>query len=144
MTRGRPVTRGIEDAIRIAGARGAVTRFRPGPECVFSFMIRTPVQMIFVRIRYVTVLHSPVRYVELMHRELITLLRSHIIPGPVIPELWTYNKHGSYRYFRISDAGLIEQDSGGNVSKNDVPEREGPGACVVEAGTAGRQEEGAA
>ena len=64
MTRGRPVTRGVDEAVRIAGARGMVSRFYPGPGCVFSFMIRTPVQRVFVRIRYVTVLHVPVKEIE--------------------------------------------------------------------------------
>jgi hypothetical protein len=149
MTRGRPVTRGLDDAIRIASARGAVSMFRPGPACVFSFMIRTPVRMVFVHVRYVTVLHSPVRDVEQVHRNLITLLRSHAGPGPVTAELWTYNKHGSYRYFRISDAGLIEQDSCGNVPENDIAEKdvlekEGSGTCKVDEGIADGKVEGAA
>lgn len=127
MTRGRPVTRGVDDAIRIARARGTVSRFCPGPGCVFSFMIRTPVQRVFVRIRYVTVLHVPVKEVEGEYRDLIALLRSQSGPGPDILELWTYNKHGSYRYFRIGDAGLIELDICGNVQAV-----EGPGACTVQ------------
>jgi hypothetical protein len=71
--------------------------------------------------------------VEEVHRGLIALLHSQSGPGPVIPELWTYNKHGSYRYFRIVEAGLVELDSCGNV-----PAADEPGACPVKGGSAGR------
>jgi hypothetical protein len=138
--RTRPVKRELKEssagagtsAVRIAGARGTVSKFSPGPGCVFSFMIRTPVQRVFVRIRYVTVLHVPVKEVAGEYRDLIALLRSQSGPGPDILELWTYNKHGSYRYFRIGDAGLIELDICGNVQAagepNACPHQEAPAA----------------
>jgi len=113
MTRGRPSTTGISGAAPAARVRGEVVPFGTSPESVFSFMIRTPTTLIFVRVQYVTILYSPVADVGEQHHDLIAQLRSR--SGPAIPELWPYNKHGSYRYFRIGDSGITELDSRGDA-----------------------------
>jgi hypothetical protein len=93
--------------------RGEVVPFGTCPESVFSFMIRTPTTLIFVRVQYVTILYSPVADVGQQHRDLIAQLR--LRSGPAVPELWPYNKHGSYRYFRIGDNGITELDCRGDA-----------------------------
>ena len=113
MTRGRPSTTGISGAAPVARARGEFVPFGTSPESVFSFMIRTPATLTFVRVQYVTSLYLPVADVGEQHRDLIAQLRSR--SGPAVPELWLYNKHGSYRYFRTGEAGLIELTSRGEA-----------------------------
>jgi len=113
MTRGRPSTTGISGAAPVARARGEVVPFGNSPEGVFDFMIRTPATLIFVRVQYVTSLYLPVADVGGQHHDLIAQLRSRC--GPAVAELWPYNKHGSYRYFRIGDSGITELDSRGDV-----------------------------
>ena len=49
-------------------------------------------------------------------RDLIPELRARSGPAPA--ELWPYNKHGSYRYFRVTDAGLIELTGPGEVARS--------------------------
>ena len=125
MTRGRPATTGIKGAAVVARARGEFIPFSHSPEGIFSFMIRTPGAMIFVRVQYVNVLHVPVAKIQEEHRDLIPELRARSGLAPA--ELWPYNKHGSYRYFRVTDAGLVELDSSGNVPAAGRPgDRTGP------------------
>ena len=115
MTRGRPMTRGIKGAMKVARARGPVTVFRSGTDCVFNFMIETPVRKYFVRLRYVTTLKKTIGAITDECRDIIDQLRSRAGPGPDFPELWLYNKHGSYRYFRITSDGIIETDCCGVI-----------------------------
>ena len=121
MSRGRPATTGISGASAPARLRGEFIPFAHSPEGVFSFMIRTPSAMIFVRVQYVNVLHVPAENLAEEHKDLIAQLRTRATPAPA--ELWPYNKHGSYRYFRISGGGLVELDAGGNPA---VPEQPFP------------------
>ena len=125
MTRGRPATTGISGASAIARARGEFIPFAHSPEGIFSFMIRTPSAMIFVRVQYVTLLHVPAATLAEQYRNLIDTLRSRSGPAPA--ELWPYNKHGSYRYFRISGSGLVELDACGNPAAPGQPARAGQG-----------------
>ena len=99
-----------------------MTVFQNGPECAFNFMIRTPTGNFFIRLRYITTLHKPVATIEAENRDLVALLRSQAGPARDAVEIWFYNKHGSYRYFRIGDAGLIEVDSSGTVPTVKVQE----------------------
>jgi hypothetical protein len=121
MTRGRPSTTGISGAAPVARVRGEVVPFGNSPEGVFSFMIRTPAILIFVRVQYVTSLYLPVADVGQQHHDLIAQLRSR--SGPAVPELWPYNKHGSYRYFRIGNNGLTELDNRGDALATDEQDR---------------------
>ena len=113
MTRGRPSTTGISGAAQVARARGEVVPIGTCPESVFSFMIRTPATLVFVRVQYVTSLYLPVADVGQQHRDLIAQLRSRC--SPAVAELWPYNKHGSYRYFRIGNNGFTELDNRGDA-----------------------------
>jgi hypothetical protein len=113
MTRGRPSTTGISGAAPVARARGEFVPIGTCPESVFSFMIRTPATLTFVRVQYVTSLYLPVADVREQHHDLIAQLRSRC--SPAVAELWPYNKHGSYRYFRIGDSGITELDNRGDA-----------------------------
>ena len=125
MTRGRPSTTGISGAAPVARLRGEVVPFGNSPEGVFSFMIRTPTTLIFVRVQYVTILYSPIADVGGEHHDLIAQLRSRC--SPAVAELWPYNKHGSYRYFRIGDSGITELDNRGDaLATGDVGGEAGP------------------
>jgi len=110
MTRGRPVTRGVDNAIEIARARGCVMKFYSGPESVCDLMIRSPVHLIFVRVkRFDRILSTP-KEIEEEHRDLILQLRSFPVSGLIIRELWVYSKHGTYRFFRLGDTSIEEID----------------------------------
>jgi hypothetical protein len=118
MTRGRPVTKGVADAIRLAGARGYVMKFYPGPESMCDFLIRTPVHVIFVRVKRFLRILAPPAEIESEHRDLIQLLRSFPVSDSILRELWVYSKHGTYRYFRVTDTGIMEIDRAGLAIPN--------------------------
>ncbi len=113
MTRGRPSTTGISGAAPVARARGEVVPIGTCPESVFDFMIRAPATLTFVRVQYVTSLYLPVADVGDQHHDLIAQLRSRC--SPAAAELWAYNKHGSYRWFRIGNNGVTELDCRGDA-----------------------------
>ncbi|HPD76668.1 MAG TPA: hypothetical protein P5217_09605 [Methanoregulaceae archaeon] len=121
--------RGIEGALKVARLRGQVTIFRNGPECAFNFMIRTLAGNFFIRLRYITMLHKPVGTIEAENRDLLALLRSQAGPVRDAAEIWFYNKHGSYRYFRIGESGLTELDCTGAVptAEDFLPDQGQPG-----------------
>jgi hypothetical protein len=110
MTRGRKVTRGVDNAIRIAGTRGCVMKFCSGPESMCDFMIRTPTSLVFVRVKRFDRITSGLPVIEAEHRSQVLQLRS--FPGSAIitRELWIYSKHGTYRYFRVGNTTLEEID----------------------------------
>ena len=107
--------RGIAGALKIARLRGQVTMFRNGPECAFNFMIRTPAGNFFIRLRYTTMLHKPVGTIAAENRDLLAVLRAQAGPARDTAEIWFYNKHGSYRYFRITCEGIVETDCCGVI-----------------------------
>ena len=113
MTRGRKVTQGVENAIRIAGTRGCVMKFCTGPECMCDFMIRTPVTIVFVRVKRFIRILSPLPVIEGEHRNLVLQLRSFPGSDNISRELWLYSKHGTFRYFRIGTTILEEIDVNG-------------------------------
>jgi hypothetical protein len=108
MTRGRLVTKGLDEAIQTAGARGAIMKFSPYGEIVCNFLIRSPLRLTFVRIKYASRFHGTLAEIEAEYRDLIGRLRS--IPGSslVIRELWIYSRYGTWRYFRVTETGIEE------------------------------------
>lgn len=139
MTRGRPSTTGISGAVPVARARGEFVPIGNYVESVFSFLLRAPAGLIFVRVQYVTSLYLPVADAGVQHRDLIAQLRSRCCPAGA--ELWLYNKHGSYRYFRIAEGGIVELDSAGNVA---YPAGPATGLVQEAAGAGGGKEPDAA
>ena len=108
MSRGRPPVRGLEDALRIAKARGRLLQFVQDGECPAEFAIRVRGNLVFVRVRRAV----PFRYTaEQFGTEfrwaadgLLGLRES----GQEIFELWLYSKKGNFRFFRIEEAGIRE------------------------------------
>lgn len=119
MKRGRPATKGIDDAVTIAQRRGCVMRVTYSPESVCDFFIRTALYVIFVRaVRFEKII-LPVEEIERECREMIAELRLFPKSEQIRLELWIYSKHGTYRFFRITDAGLEE-----------IPQEGKPGAAA--------------
>jgi len=126
MKRGRPATRGIDTAFGIAQKRGCVMRVVNTPESVCDFFIRTVMLIIFVRVVRIEKIVAPVREIEHQCRGTIAELRL-FPPSPQIRlELWVYSKHGTYRFFRLTEAGLEE-----------IPQSGEPGSAVTAGGESG-------
>lgn len=121
MKRGRPATRGIDDAVSIAQRRGCVTRVMYTPDSVCDFFIRTVALMIFVRVVRSEKIIAPVHEIAHEYREIIAELRLFPQSLQIQAELWIYSRHGTYRFFRLTDTGLEEIQQNGETAPATVP-----------------------
>ncbi|MDD1686246.1 hypothetical protein [Methanoregula sp.] len=131
MNRGRPATRGINDAVAIARKRGCVMRVTYAHDSVCDFFIRAVMLVIFVRVMRIEKIVAPASEIEFVCRRMIAELRLFPPSQQIRLELWVYSKHGTYRFFRLTTAGLEEiQQSGepgtagpanGNAGTAEVP-----------------------
>ena len=108
MPRGREPTRGISEALRLARSRGCVMKYCPDEENLCDFMIRTPAQLVFVRVkRFLKILSAP-ETIEAELHDRISLLRSLPESDAIACEIWIYSKHLTFRFFRITETGIVE------------------------------------
>ena len=113
MTKGRPATTGVDDAIVIARKRGCVTRIVYGLDSVCDLLIRTAAYIVFVKTRRTDKITATIPEIEHAYHNLIAGLRLFPASAQILLELWIYSKHGTYRFFRIGAAGLTEVDRDG-------------------------------
>jgi hypothetical protein len=113
MTKGRPATTGIGDAVVIARKRGCTTRVVYGLESVCDLFIRTAAHVAFIKTRRTEKITATIREIEYAYQNLIGELRLFPESAQILLELWLYSKHGTYRFFRIGEAGLAEVDRDG-------------------------------
>jgi hypothetical protein len=123
MTKGRPATRGIDDAIAIARKRGCVMRIMYGLESVCDLVVRTATHVFFIRTRRMDRITATIAEIEYACRGLIGELLLFPVSEQILLELWIYNKHGTYRFFQVRPAGLFEIGRDGIP----VPVAGGPG-----------------
>jgi hypothetical protein len=113
MTKGRPATTGVDDAVIIARKRGCVMRIVYGLETLSDLVIRTAAYVAFIKTRRTEKITATIQEIEHAYHNLIAELRLFPASAQILPELWIYSKHGTYRFFRISEAGLAEVDRDG-------------------------------
>jgi hypothetical protein len=113
MTKGRPATTGVDDAVIIAHKRGCVMRIVYGLESVCDLVIRTAAYIVFVKARRTDKITATIQEIEHTYRDFIAELRLFPVSAEILRELWIYSKHGTYRFFRIRETGLVEVDQHG-------------------------------
>jgi hypothetical protein len=118
MTRGRPPGQGLEDARRVATARGTVMSFVKDRENRCDFMIVGNGNLIFVLVRKARRAGGTREEMEREFCEPVMQLRSLPSSGPVTRELWTYTRYGIWRFFRIDDTTIVEICQDGKPLKN--------------------------
>lgn len=121
MNRGRPATRGINDAVAIAQKRGCVMRVTYAHDSVCDFFIRAMMLVIFVRVVRIEKIVAPVSEIEFVCRRMIAELRLFPPSQQIRLELWVYSRHGTYRFFRLTDAGLEEIQQNGETAPATIP-----------------------
>ena len=113
MTKGRPATTGVDDAVVIAHKRGCVMRIVYGLESISDLIIRTAAYVVFVKTRRTEKITATIQEIEHAYHNLIAELRLFPVSAQILRELWIYSKHGTYRFFRVGEAGLAEVDRNG-------------------------------
>ena len=121
MKRGRPATKGIDDAIVIALRRGCVMRVTYSYQSVCDFFIRMVTWVIFVRVIRFEKITAPVHEIEHECRGILAELRLFPPSQQIQLELWIYSRHGTYRFFRLTEAGLKEIRQDGEIAPATVP-----------------------
>ena len=109
MKRGRPAIKGIDNATAIARRRGCVMRVMYAPDSVCDLVIRTAMLVIFVRVVRFERIVAPVSEIEHDCRGILAELRLFPQSPQIRHELWIYSKHGTYRCFRLTEAGGLEE-----------------------------------
>jgi len=108
MTKGRRPLIAWQEAARIAEKRGEVRQFLHGPDMICTFVIYLAGCVAHVRIHRVRRLRCTDAWIEREAADALMTLRS-IASSPAISrELWICSPKGSYRFFRVTDTGLIE------------------------------------
>ena len=121
MPRGRPPTKGLEDALPLARARGRVMQFVQQEECAAELLVIMDGEIVFIRIRRSVRIRKTLPDIEAEFREPVDMLRTIPDREHVLREFWLYSKYGTWRYFRIEETGLVEIDCNGKPLNPPAP-----------------------
>jgi len=122
MTRGRIPLMALREAVLIAKKRGETRQFMHEPGTICNFVIYCQGFVAHVRIKRVTRVHCSHAWIESEATDALAALRA-IAPGSGISrELWVFLPRGAFRFFRVTDTGLVELDRDGGV----MPEKPKP------------------
>ena len=126
MPRGRRPVVALGEAVQIAKKRGATRQFMHERDMICNFVIYCAGFIAHVRIKRVRRLHCPHAWIEREAADALAMLRAIASAPGISRELWIFLPYGSFRFFRVTDTGLIELDRGGTVLP--MPETPGPAA----------------
>jgi len=108
MSRGRPPKSGINLALPVARARGRVMAIEQNGETPAMLVIAADGKVVLVYIRRVDPFRVTPEEMEAENRRALALVRSLPSSTDIIREFWPYSKYGTFRFFRVEDAGLRE------------------------------------
>jgi hypothetical protein len=112
----------LREAVLIAKKRGETRQFMHEPGAICNFVIYCQGFVAHVRIKRVTRVHCSHAWIESEAADALTTLRA-IASGPGISrELWVFLPRGAFRFFRVTDTGLVELDRDGMM----MPEKPKP------------------
>jgi hypothetical protein len=142
MPRGRRPVVALGEAVQIAKKRGETRQFMHERNLICNFVIYCAGFVAHVRIKRVSRLHSSLAWIEREAADALAALRAIASAPGISRELWIFLPYGSFRFFRVTDTGLIELERDGTVLP--VPETTGPatGANAGASGIPGGEEMG--
>ena len=113
--KGRPPTRAISEAVRLAKLRGLVHKCVNDPERLYDITIVGAKPIAFIRVLYAPKILAALSQLLTDFREEIRLLRLISLDATVSVELWLRSKHGTWRLFRITGDTICEIDRDGKL-----------------------------
>jgi hypothetical protein len=122
MTRGRPPQKALDDALPLAKTRGAILQFQEEDVFECDFMILSADRFSIVRIKRTKHLWCTLGEMETQFSEAIMRLRRIPASAFVSRELWVWSQYGTWRFFRVEDAGIVEVDRDGKILTTPGPE----------------------
>jgi hypothetical protein len=129
MTRGRPPQKALDDALPIAKTRGAILQFKEEDVFECDLLILSAERFSVIRIKRTRHLWCTPEGMEAQFIEPVTRLRRIPASAFVSRELWVWSQYGTWRFFRVEDAGIVEIDRDG---KNLIPPGPGPVAAKLQ------------
>jgi len=121
MKRGPPPFKGFDIAIPIAMIRGHVMLYQPLPDYVCDFTIAGNGILAQVRLMMMTRVRASIAEISWEYSDAVVGLCTIAFGGPVSRELWLYSRYGTLRFFRVTEAGLVEIDCYGFPFVNGKP-----------------------
>ena len=126
MTRGRQPLMALHEAVLIAKKRGETRQFMHEPGTICNFVIYCPGFVAHVRIKRVSRVHCSHTWIEREAADVLAALRAIASGSGISRELWVFLPRGAFRFFRVTDTGLVELDRDGVV----MPEKTGAAISV--------------
>ncbi len=122
MTRGRKPLMALREAVLIAKKRGETRQFMHEPGTICNFVIYCPGIVAHVRIKRVTRVHCDHAWIQREAADALAALRAIASGSGISRELWVFLPRGAFRFFRVTDTGLVELSRDCSVT----PEKPGP------------------
>jgi hypothetical protein len=122
----------LREAVLIAKKRGETRQFMYEPGMICNFVIYCPGIVAHVRIKRVTRVHCDHAWIGREAADALAGLRAIASGHGISRELWVFLPRGAFRFFRVTDTGLVELDRDGAV----MPEKAGPVIRILPAITA--------
>jgi hypothetical protein len=119
----------LREAILIARKRGETRQFMHEPGTICNFVIYCLGFVAHVRIKRVTRIHCSPALIEREAADALADLRAIASGSGISRELWVFLPRGAFRFFRVTETGLIELSRDGAV----MPEKPGPATLVLTA-----------
>jgi len=113
MSRGPRPHRALAEAIPIAKTRCIIQLVMSGPERIFDIAIVSKIPVTFTRVMFAPAILATIHELADDFKNEIAQLRIIARDVSITAELWLRSKHGTWRFFLITAAGLIEIDRDG-------------------------------
>jgi len=121
MTRGRHPDRALEKAEKIAIKRGLVHLYKRRPGLLADFSITTRELKAEVKIKRLRRIRTTASGLEREAAEEIAGLRLYPASAEISRELWIYSPDYFWRFFRVTETGLVEIARDGSVLQHKAP-----------------------
>jgi len=108
MSRGPKPRRAYRAAIPVARCRGKIQMAENGPERLYDFTIVSAIPVAFVCVKYAPRILLSLTEIAAEFHEAILELMAVTRDTAISRELWICSKHGTLRFFRIMENGLVE------------------------------------
>jgi hypothetical protein len=119
--------RTLPEGISLARLRGKVEITRYNREALYHFTIVAARMVAFVRVRFAPQILATLPEIAADFQKDLTRLRVIVQDAAISRELWLRSRYGTWRFFRITDTGLVEIDRDGQV----FPDSGSPGSGPV-------------
>jgi hypothetical protein len=128
MSRGRPPSKGIDEALPIAKARGRVMVIVQNGDTPAMFVVVADGKVYFIYIRRSYPFRVTPAEMEAENHGVLATIRTLPSSTDIIREFWPYSKYGTLRFFRVEDSWLLEIGRDGQpLAEKDKP---GPGTAA--------------